>query len=475
MSQSSEFYNSIGKIFSANAYAMKAAAGAWIALAGASEESKSALNGIADDTAAEPGVGLAELADRIGGIGGWGEGAAYLAQSISHQLQSAGDASSRSAERAESLKLEFERVEQARSEKADDASSMQGANAIQADKAMGQQDQRLQELRDEAAGELDALDGEFGKVVGGSAPSAPEVNAAGGGGISSGGGGLAGAGGGGSVAAGAGGPVVTAANGAGVGVGAYPYSSVVGPEGGDFAGWVQSPNSGFLVDPASGREFDPVSGRWIDPVTGRPFGEVTDYATRLSGLGGGPGGLAGAGGVGLAATGGGIAGGPGGAGFAGMYGGVIPPSVAHAGTAQPHMAQRAAGNLAHKAEVANRFAAREAAQGGRPYMPPPGAGAAGGGAAARAAAPVRPRPFTERPNTWSSRAADATARHRLTGPTGPAGASRGAPGPSPAAGAARAQTRSHDHPSRHQDPTDLREDPSVWESDRRGARGVLGE
>lgn len=470
MSQSSEFYNSVGKILSANAHAMKAAAGAWIALAGASDESKSALNGIADDTAAEPGVGLAELADRIGSIGGWGEGAAHLAQSISHQLQSAGDASSRSAERAESLKLEFERVEQARAEKAEDASTMQGGNVIQADKAMSQQDQRLQELRDEAAGELDALDGEFGKVVGGSAPSAPEVNAAGGGGTPGGG---AGAGGGGSVGAAAGGSVVTAANGAGIGAGAYPYSSVVGPEGGDFAGWVQSPNSGFLVDPASGREFDPVSGRWIDPVTGRPFGEVTDYATRLSGLGGGPGGLAGAGGVGLVATGGGIAGGAGAAGFAGMYGGVIPPSVAHAGTAQPHMAQRAAGNLAHKAEVANRFAAREAAQGGRPYMPPPGAGAMGGGAAARSAAPVRPRPFTERPSTWTSRAADASARHRLTGPTGAAGAIRGAPGPAP--GAAARTTHRDDRTNRHQDPTDLREDPSVWTSDRKGARGVLGE
>uniref|UniRef100_UPI001D13082D hypothetical protein n=1 Tax=Streptomyces otsuchiensis TaxID=2681388 RepID=UPI001D13082D len=84
-----------------------------------------------------------------------------------------------------------------------------------------------------------------------------------------------------------------AANGSVIGAGQYPHARVLGPERGDFAGWVESPATGYLTDPATGREFDSVSGRWIDPVTGRPFGEVTEYASRLSGIGAGPGAVVG--------------------------------------------------------------------------------------------------------------------------------------------------------------------------------------
>ncbi|MBQ1125257.1 hypothetical protein, partial [Streptomyces sp. B15] len=315
-----DFHKTIDVILSANDYAMKAAAGAWMALAGAATGSSDSLNGIAAETAAEPGIGLVELADRLGGVGGWGDGAAALAMSVSRQLQNAGEASSMAAERAQSLLLEYQNEVEARAGKEQDATSGgNGAVTLQADKALAMHGSRIEELCREAEGERDTLVAVFGEVIGGNAPPAPEVGAAAGGGVPGGGAGPVGAGGG--SAATAGGttdaPTHLAANGAAIGTDAYPYSSVVGVDGGDFAGWVRSPNTGFLVDPATGREFDPVSGRWIDPLTGRPFGEVTDYATRLAGLGGGPGGLAGAGGVGLVAVGGGPA--PAGSGFAGLY------------------------------------------------------------------------------------------------------------------------------------------------------------
>lgn len=454
-----EFDETVDKILSARGYHMKAAAGAWAALARAAVNSRDRLESIAGETSQEPGVGLAELADRLGSVGGWGGGAAELALTISRQLSHAGEESDKAAERALSLRKEMEKERDAQSGKAEDASGGDGGNPnLQADKGVAMHEQRMEKLRERAADELKALSEAFAGVKGGSAPPAPEVESGAGAGPSA--GAAMPTGGNTATAEGAGGPMVKAANGADIGAGSYPHSSVVGPGNGDFSGWVKSPNTGFLVDPATGREFDPTSGRWIDPVTGKPFGEVTDYATRLSGISGGAGGLTDSTGPGLVATGG--AGGGGTSHLAGMYGGTVPPSIANAGPAQHQMTQQAARNLAHRAGVATSFASRESEQGGRPFRPPPGAAAHAVPAVAAAPGGRGPRLFGERPDTWRGRAADAASRHGLTGQ----------PGPSSGATAA---SRREGEENRRPNSAASTEDPSVWRAERQAGTGVLGE
>ncbi|PCG82467.1 hypothetical protein CIB93_30030, partial [Streptomyces sp. WZ.A104] len=330
-----DFRETVRTVYSPSEYGMRAAAGAWLALAGAATRSKDTLRGIAGDAEAEPGVGLLELADRLTAVGGWGDGASAVAAAIAGQLQTAADSTSATVERVMELEDRYDEQERLRNEKTQ-ADVMTAASMHQ---------DRMGELTDAARKELAALDAVYARVTGGNAPAAPDVGSAGGGGPTRTYGGGAGgpgaeAGGGAQQAA-----YATAPNGSRVGMGDYPYSGVIGPDGGDFAGWVRSPNTGFLVDPATGREFDPSSGRWIDPVTGRPFGEVTEYATRLAGLNGGPTGLVG--GPGLAPT--ALAGGAGAAVFAGMYGGAMPPSIAHAGPAQGQVARQAAHQLDRRA------------------------------------------------------------------------------------------------------------------------------
>jgi hypothetical protein len=173
----------------------------------------------------------------------------------------------------------------------------------------------------------------------------------------------------------------------------------VGTDGGDFAGWYRDPRTGYYVDPATGREFDPVTNRWIDPVTGLPFGEVTQYATGLQGLGGasttgglladttatagtGVAGLTGAGGfAGLFAPGNGTA-------VAGWYGGMLPPSLASGSAASSSLWQQAGRSLAVRQEVAASLLAREqAARAGRAYLPPMQGGMGGGAAGSRRGRP----------------------------------------------------------------------------------------
>ncbi|WP_026328430.1 hypothetical protein [Streptomyces sulphureus] len=469
---SDSFYQTVSQILSVNDYEMKAAAGAWMALAGVATRTGDDLGRVAGETSAEPGVGLAELADSLGATGGWGGQASSLAMAISRQLQDAGGAAAEAAERAESLRIEYEKNQDAKNSKDEDAATASGSLQVQADKGSTMHVQRMNELAREAIQELSALDHVIGGVTGGDAPTAPEVSPAPGGGFR-GAGALSAGGGELGLGAGGHGPVVVAPNGATVGAGSYPYSSIVGPDGGDFAGWVQSPGTGFLVDPATGREFDPSSGRWIDPVTGRPFGEVTQYATRLSGLDGG---VTGAGG-GVVAGGAAL----GAAGVAGLYGGVAPPSVAGGGRAQAQISRQAGQNLAHKAELANRLGAREARQGGRPFTPPPGASSqrSAGGAARAARQPSRT--VTDKPAGRRSSAADAAARHRLGGGQPSAGATRGAPGaargaPGPAPGAAGGQkARGVERKRREGKGTEMREDAEVWRPQRRAVPGTLGE
>lgn len=138
----------------------------------------------------------------------------------------------------------------------------------------------------------------------------------------------------------------------------------VGREAGDFAGWFQDPRTGFFIDPSTGREYDPVSGRWIDPVTGRPFGEVTQYSSRLEGLNGGTtGGLLGGGnsGLGTSQT----------TAFTSAYGGMPPPSLPPQNPAAGQLSEAARANLAAKAFVAQNMLARD---GVHPYLPPIQAG-----------------------------------------------------------------------------------------------------
>jgi hypothetical protein len=186
----------------------------------------------------------------------------------------------------------------------------------------------------------------------------------------------------------------------------FPHSSVIGDDGGDFAGWVKDPRTGFLIDPTTGQEFDPTTGRWIDPVTGKPFGDVVQYASRLEGLnGGGTSGLLGTGGgnVGTSPLFNGVGGS--GGGLAGMYGGVLPPSMAANNPAANQLRQNAADSMAAKAYAAQQLAMKEAAQGGRPYLPPTQAGMAGGmPGGGRAGGGRGSRLVTEPAGTWTNRA-----------------------------------------------------------------------
>ncbi|WP_143662626.1 hypothetical protein [Streptomyces sp. CB03238] len=444
---SDDFEQTVQIVHSADHLAIRAAAGAWIALAAAAQQGQDQLRGAAQRTTQEKGEGLAELATRLEALSSWGGGASDVAMAIGRQLQTAGDATAVAAERVISLQVEYEK-------------QSQGA---QSDAGTGRQEQERQLLGEEARKVLRTLDSEYGRVTGGGAPTAPDVGAA----SADGGDGRGTADAARPAAAGtsADGPSVAAPNGSEVGAGAYPHASVVGPEGGEFAGWVTSPSTGFLVDPVTGREFDPVTGRWIDPVTGRPFGAVTEYATRLSGLGDGPGALALVTGVGLVATGGaGVTNG----GLGSLYGGVVPPGVGAAGPTSGQVSQQALRNLAHRAEVANRFAQREAALGGRPYMPPPGAAHCG---AARGNAPRGGPGRTPLPGAGGVfrgggvRTADALARHGL--------APRPAPAP-PAPSAAHASAADR-RPQQRRSGGDLTEDPDVWSSGRTATHGTLGE
>ncbi|RKN10976.1 hypothetical protein [Streptomyces radicis] len=452
-----EFQRIIADILSARHVQISSAAGAWLALAAAATGEGDALSATADDTAAAPGVGLLTLAERIEGVGGWTAGAAGLAQDIAGQLSSASEASAAASERALTLRVEYDRV----SAEADETmSTVQPgmAEITTGERFAAEKDRLIAEAQDELA----RLADQFARVTGGDAPAAPEGGSGAGGGAGGGAGTFAATGAGGaapgSVGGGPGVAMTEAPNGASVGVGAYPHARVLGPEHGDFAGWTQSPTTGFLVDPATGREFDPVTGRWIDPVTGRPFGEVTEYAARLAGLGGGPGALAS--GVGLATGGPGLAAGglglaAGGAGLAALYGGVMPPSIGHSGPMRGQLVAQATQNLRTKATVATRFALHEAAQGGRPFTPPPGAA----GQPSRAVFPVRRT--TTAGGAWRSPTSAPAAHQRLAPPPG---------------GVRPRTVGDRDEGERRAPaPSDLTEDPAVWAPERSATRGVLGE
>jgi hypothetical protein len=225
-------------------------------------------------------------------------------------------------------------------------------------------------------------------------------------------------------------------------------SGAVGPQSGPYAGWVQDPTTGNLVDPATGREVD-AGGRFVDPVTGEPFGDPSEYASRLEGLQGGVG-PAGGGPAGLppAPTGIGPATGTGMGAIAGYYGGMIPPSLAGPNPAASQLRQKAKENLELRADTAQRYAAiatgQGQSQGGHPYayMPPmAGMGAVPPGAGARRGRTTRhgKAMVTEPASVW--------------GATG-----RGARG----------------KPREKSGGTELVEDADVWTGQTAAGSGVLG-
>jgi hypothetical protein len=234
---------------------------------------------------------------------------------------------------------------------------------------------------------------------------------------------------------------------------------------------VRDPGTGYLVDPATGREFDPVTGRWIDPVTGKPFGDVVQYASRLEGLSGGTGvGVlaagGGGGGVGYAPLFGG--GGLTGASVAGMYGGAVPPSLMGNNPASAQLRATAANEMAAKAYAASQLGAREAAAGGRPFVPPMQAGGHGV-AAARGGASRNPRTrmLIESAQTWTAGnrapARDIGAGSRAGG--GQAGAHPFVP---PTTGGAPATSSTRNRP-------DWLVEDDVWSDGAQATGGVLGE
>jgi hypothetical protein len=290
----------------------------------------------------------------------------------------------------------------------------------------------MSELTSQINAEISKMGTAFGAVQ----PSAPAaVPTSGGGGGDAGG-----------APAASGAPMGQAANGVSVAPGHYPGSSVLGPEQGDFAGWVIDPRTGFLIDPTTGREYDPATGHWIDPVTGKPFGEVDRYATHLEGLGSTP--VPTTLGVGTGVN------------IAGLYNGVTPPSLLPGNPAGGVLAQQATQGLAGKAYLAQRLAMREAAQGGRPFGMPAGTTSVAMRTATTSGAP---RLSAERANAWRARTTAAD-RHGLGGATG----ARRTPPPGTATSATE---RKRDKKKRQ----GLGRENDAWDVEGRAGRGVLGE
>jgi len=247
----------------------------------------------------------------------------------------------------------------------------------------------------------------------------------------------------------------------------YPHSSVVGPDGKDFSGWVKDPRTGYLIDPSSGQEYDPTSGRWVDPVTGKPFGDVTQYSSRLEGLSGGtPGSMTLGGGGGSVSVDPlfSLGGKP-------LFGGAVPPSLNPANPAYSQLAQTASNSMAAKAYAANALAMQEAQQGGRPYVPPMQAGV-GGGVGGSGSRGRRGGGLTEPESTWTGRTG-AAARARARAAAAAAAESEGA--------GQRGYVPGMQAGKGEKDKTKVRENPDwlveddVWSSGQRAAHGVLGE
>ncbi|WP_207931310.1 hypothetical protein [Streptomyces sp. 8K308] len=137
------------------------------------------------------------------------------------------------------------------------------------------------------------------------------------------------------------------------------------------------------------------------------------------------------------------------------------------GPAGAQAIQQAERALRQRATVANQLALREAAAGGRPFSPPPGAPAGRQGAdrTTRRAAPRRPL-SGEPARTWRATSGAASAQRNLTG----------APPRTPQ----RRQEPPEYEEKPAKRPAEPRQDTAVWSPDgtpepRAARRGVLGE
>ncbi|WP_461297083.1 hypothetical protein [Streptomyces harbinensis] len=175
MSTDGEFRELLVTIFSAEHLQIYGAAGAWLAMASLSASSDDWLSGAAAETAAEPGVGLIELAERMENSAATAQEIAVLAGRVAGQLQSAGDASARATEEALVLLFEYEETN----------GDPPGADVGMAANAF--YERQLEEKRrliTQAARVLSDLGADFSKVTGGevTAPGGGSGGGAGGGG-----------------------------------------------------------------------------------------------------------------------------------------------------------------------------------------------------------------------------------------------------------------------------------------------------
>lgn len=411
------FPEAVSLIDSVGHLSIKAAGYAWQGLAEAAGTDTSRLDGIAGRVVGDPGEGHPELAAGLHRVSGWSGNTGTQSARVAEQLLHAGDVAAAAYANRVVLEQEYNTLKA----RLEGPATLSGPAEVQSSNRMAQ-------LTDQINSEISKMGSAFGAVQP-SAPAAPPASGGGGGDV-----------GGAPVAGGA--PMVQTASGVSVAPGHYPGSSVLGPEHGDFAGWVTDPRTGYLIDPTTGREYDPATERWIDPVTGKPFGDVDRYATHLEGLGSAP-----------APT---TVGGPS---IAGLYNGVTPPSLLPSNPAAPILTQQATQGLAGKAYLAQRLALREMAQGGRPFGMP--AGSTAPMSPRSTSAP--PRLVSERANAWRAKA---TAADRL-GLGGGSSARRTPCSPS---------TTSSDTGKKKATKQDaLVRDQDVWSVEGRAGRGVLGE
>ncbi|MFB9239666.1 hypothetical protein ACFFWC_29745 [Plantactinospora siamensis] len=412
-----DYWTAKDKIESGQPYSIESVATTWRNFAEALRSASGHLQGTADKVTEQYGTPYQNFGDRAAPLASWMTNVSGYADTVAEGLSKASTTGSSAQmtmyQEDYSFNQDVERIVGP-----EDALSAGRANAIQ---------RREAQAAAVLNGEIDKWAGAYDAFQPGAVDPAPtrsgsglaDPGSAGGGGAGGSGGGAhplasGGTGDNGSTAALAGGigaagaASVVTGHGSKVGSGTFPGSSVLGPDSGDFAGWVRDPRTGYLINPATGQEFDPTAGRWIDPVTGKPFGDSERYASRLEGLNTGAtpsaGPLGGSGGLAAPLGGGGGAGGTGGgpAGLGGLYGGLQPPSLDPANPAANQLRQQATDSMAAKAYAAQQLALKEASQGGRPYMPPTQAGLAGGPGGGRAGA--RRSLVTEPESTWTGRA-----------------------------------------------------------------------
>ncbi|MEU7872406.1 hypothetical protein [Dactylosporangium sp. NPDC049140] len=394
-----DYWTAKEKLESGQPYTIESVATTWRNFAEAVRGASGHLQGTADDVTAQYGEPYQNFGDRAAPLAKWMTNVGGYADQVAGGLSKASTTGSNAQitmyEEDYSFSQDVDRILGP-----EDALSMGKVNAM---------NRREAQAAAVLNGEIEKWSTAYDAFKPGSLDAAP--TRAGGGSDTGGSGSGSGSGGSngafiGSVSGG----TTTTGNGSQVGSGTYPGSSVLGPDDGDFGGWVKDPRTGYLIDPATGQEFDPTTGRWIDPVTGKPFGDVEQYASRLEGLdGGNPStGLLGGGNLSLTPPLAGGGGGGGTTGLAGMYGGLVPPSLDPNNPASNQLRQQAADRMAAKAYAAEQLALKEASQGGRPFVPPMSAGGQTGGLDGRRSS-VRKSLVTEPESTWTSRAR-ATAR-----------------------------------------------------------------